>query len=65
MTGPFIEESDDDCHTYRRGISMEICSKTLDVLGHPAYRRQFTIYNRVILGVSGAEVTCQPNGRCC
>jgi arsenite methyltransferase len=65
MTGPLIEGSDDDQHSYRRGIPLEICSKTLTVLGNPAYRQQFAMYNRAASGVSGEEVTCQPDGGCC
>src|SRR5439155_570697 len=29
FTGPFMEAEDDDHHVYRRGVPLEICSKTL------------------------------------
>ncbi|HJU03687.1 MAG TPA: methyltransferase domain-containing protein [Nitrospiraceae bacterium] len=65
FTGPFLEVQDDDHHIYRRGIPMEICSKTLIVLQSDAYRPHFATINRASGPVSGAEVSCAPNGGCC
>jgi hypothetical protein len=60
FTGPFTEVEDDDHHVYRRGAPLEICSKTLDVLGSGPYSRHFAIINR-----ASEEVSCAPGGRCC
>jgi arsenite methyltransferase len=65
LTGPFREASDDDHHTYRRGIPLEICSKTMAVLDSDAYRSFFAIVNRAGQPVRGAEVSCAPGGGCC
>lgn len=65
LTGPIINAEDDDHHQYYRGVPLEICSKTLQVLTQNAYRPHFTIYNRASTGVEGAEVTCSPTGGCC
>lgn len=65
LTGPIISGEDDDHHQYYRGVPLEICSKTLQVLTQNAYRPHFTIYNRASTGVEGAEVTCSPTGGCC
>lgn len=63
--GPFIEAADDDHHVYRRGEPLEICSKTLTVLQSNGYVPHFVILNRAEDHVSGAAVTCAPNGDCC
>jgi hypothetical protein len=65
LTGPFQEACDDDHHVYRRGVPLEICSKTLAVLNTPAYRPHFAIINRAGQTVSGTAVSCDPNGACC
>lgn len=65
LTGPFVEAADDDHHVYRRGVPLEICSKTLAVLDIDAYRPYFAIVNRAGQAVSGAEVSCAPSGGCC
>ncbi len=65
LTGPFVEVCDDDHHRYRRGEPLEICSKTLKVLDADAYRSHFTIVNRAGGPVSGAAVSCEPEGSCC
>lgn len=65
LTGPFTEVCDDDAHRYRRGEPLEICSKTLKVLDADAYRPHFTVINRAGGPVSGAAVSCDPNGSCC
>lgn len=65
LTGPFQEGCDDDHHVYRRGVPLEICSKTLAVLDSPAYRPHFAIINRAGHAVSGTAVSCDPNGACC
>lgn len=65
LTGPFAEICDDDNHRYRRGEPLEICSKTLKVLGTDGYRPHFTIVNRAGGPVSGNAVSCDPNGSCC
>jgi len=65
FTGPFLEVCDDDQHRYYRGRPLEICSKTLAVLGHEAYAGNFAVINRAQSAVSGAEVSCDPSGSCC
>ncbi len=65
LTGPFAEVCDDDHHRYRRGEPLEICSKTLKVLDADTYRSHFTIINRAGGPVSGAAVSCDPEGSCC
>jgi arsenite methyltransferase len=65
FTGPFLEVCDDDQHRYYRGRPLEICSKTLAVLGHEAYAGNFAVINRAQNPVGGAEVSCAPSGSCC
>ena len=65
FTGPFLEVCDDDQHRYYRGQPLEICSKTLAVLGHEAYAGRFTVINRAQNPVGGAEASCAPGGSCC
>ncbi len=65
LTGPFFEAEDDDHHRYRRGVPLEMCSKTLQVLSTDAYKGQMAIINRAGGTVSGAEVSCDPAGSCC
>lgn len=65
LTGPFVEASDDDHHTFRRGEPVEICSKTLKVLETEPYAKHFAIINRAGRAVSGEAVPCDPNGACC
>lgn len=65
LTGPFLEARDDDHHLYRRGAPLEICSKTLKVLGHESYRPYFTIYNRASERPDGSQVACSPTEGCC
>jgi len=65
FTGPFVEAADDDHHVYRRGVPLEICSKTLDVLESGPYGRHFAVINRAGEGVSGNAVSCDPGGSCC
>ena len=65
LAGPFVEAADDDHHLYRRGEPMEICSKTLQVLGADGYAPHFAIINRAGQHVVGDAVTCSPNGSCC
>src|SRR5262245_983933 len=65
LAGPFVEAADDDHHVYRRGEPLEICSKTLHVLGADGYASHFAIINRAGQGVSGDAATCTPNGSCC
>ncbi|HXF92095.1 MAG TPA: methyltransferase domain-containing protein [Nitrospiraceae bacterium] len=65
FTGPFAEVEDDDHHTFRRGVPLEICSKTLHVLQTDAYRLHFAIINRATSAVSGTEAACGPTGSCC
>jgi hypothetical protein len=60
-----VEAADDDHHLYRRGEPLEICSKTLDVLQTEGYAPHFAILNRAGQQVSGAAVTCAPDGGCC
>ena len=65
FTGPFAEVQDDDHHVYRRGVPLEICSKTLDVLESGPYSRHFAIINRASEAVEGEAVSCAPSGSCC
>jgi arsenite methyltransferase len=65
LTAPFAEVEDDDYHRYRRGVPVEICSKTLDVLASDPYRRRFAILNRAAESVEGRSVSCDSNGSCC
>ncbi|MEE8241587.1 MAG: hypothetical protein V3R16_09990, partial [Nitrospirales bacterium] len=65
LTGPFWEAADDDHHVYRRGIPLEICSKTLTVLNSEPYAGHFAITNRAGVAASGSEVSCDPGGACC
>src|SRR5207244_4404849 len=65
FTGPFTEVQDDDHHVYRRGVSLEICSKTLDVLESGPYSRHFAIINRASEAVAGDAVSCDPSVSCC
>ncbi len=65
LAGPFIEAADDDHHIYRRGEPLEICSKTLAVLGADGYAPHFAIINRAGQSASGDAVICSPNGGCC
>jgi hypothetical protein len=65
FAGPFVEAADDDHHVYRRGEPVEVCSKTLAVLGADGYASHFAIINRAGQNVSGDAVTCSPNEACC
>ncbi len=65
FTGPFLEVCDDDRHRYYRGQPLEICSKTLAVLGHEAYAGRFAVINRAQSDVTGTAVSCDPKGSCC
>jgi hypothetical protein len=65
FAGPFVEAADDDHHVYRRGVPLEICSKTLDVLDSGPYSRHFTVINRAGEAVAGNVVSCDPGGSCC
>jgi SAM-dependent methyltransferase len=67
FTGPFLEVEDDDHHTYRRGIPVEICSKTLTVLESSPYRRHFAVINRASTSgqTSVQETSCRSSGSCC
>lgn len=65
FAGPFVEAADDDHHVYRRGVPLEICSKTVDVLDSGPYSRHFAVINRAGEAVSGEAVSCDPGGGCC
>jgi len=65
FTGPFLEVCDDDSHRYFRGTPLEVCSKTVKVLGTDAYRPHFAVINRAAGPVTGVEVACSPSGSCC
>lgn len=65
LTAPFAEAEDDDHHVYRRGVPLEICSKTLDVLDAGPYSRHFTVINRATEAVAGGDASCDPGGSCC
>jgi arsenite methyltransferase len=65
LAGPFVEAADDDHHIYHRGEPLEICSKTVAVLGTKGYQPHFVILNRAGEHGSGEAVTCAPDGGCC
>jgi SAM-dependent methyltransferase len=65
LTGSFLEAEDDDHHLYRRGVPLEICSKTLRVLAEDAYSRHFLIINRSQSDIAGTQAACAPAGGCC
>ncbi len=65
LTGPVISAEDDDHHQYYRGVPLEICSKTVQVLTQDAYRPHFMIYHRNSSLVEGDAVGCAPGGNCC
>ena len=65
LTAPFAQAGDDDHHLYRRGVPMEICSKTLAVLESSQYRGHFAVINRSAGPVEGRAVSCNPGGSCC
>jgi len=65
MTSLFERAEDDDRHLFERGVPVEICSKTNDVLTTPQYAPFFHILNRAQQPVSGEAVTCSPNEECC
>ncbi|WP_455245021.1 methyltransferase domain-containing protein [Petrachloros mirabilis] len=65
LAGPFLEVADDDHHVYRRGVPLEVCSKTVNVLEANGYHPHFAIINRAADAVSGDAVTCLPSGGCC
>ena len=61
----FKKAEDDDHHEFERGVPMEVCSKTYDVLTTDQYADFFHILNRAQQPVSGEEVSCSPTGECC
>lgn len=65
FAGPFVEAADDDHHVYRRGESVEICSKTLTVLKTDGYAPHFAIINRAGQHISGDAVTCSSDKEAC
>lgn len=65
LAGPFLEVADDDEHIYQRGMSLEVCSKTVNVLEADGYHPHFAILNRAGNAVSGTAVACEPSGGCC
>jgi SAM-dependent methyltransferase len=65
LAGPFVEVADDDHHVYCRGEPLEICSKTVAVLGTNGYQPHFVILNRAGEHVGGEAVTCSSDGGCC
>lgn len=65
LTGPFLEARDDDGHTFQCGVPLEICSKTLRVLEHDAYRPYFEVINRASQPSSHDAIICEPSGGCC
>ncbi len=65
FAGPFLEAADDDHHDYRRGVPLEVCSKTRQVLATDEYAPYFAVINRAGQGANGGAVTCSPDGGCC
>ncbi len=66
LTGPFVEASDDDNHTFTCGEAQEICSKTQKVLQSDAYQKYFALINRASETVtSQTPASCGPTDGCC
>ncbi len=72
LAGPFVEAADDDRHLFRRGVPLEICSKTCKVVTSEPYAPHLAIMNRASSPVSGSEACCGPSssgsgptGGCC
>ena len=66
LTGPFVEASDDDGHTFICGESLEICSKTCKVLSNEAYHAYFAIINRAGTPITSQDSSsCEPTNGCC
>ena len=65
FTGPLAQVEDDDHHVFRRGVPLEICSKTLKVIDTDHYRPHFAVLNRASDHVSGTAAACAPEGGCC
>lgn len=65
FAGPFVEVEDDDHHVFRRGVPLEICSKTVRVLQTELYQPHFAFMNRASQDVAGASASCAPEGGCC
>lgn len=65
LAGPFLEIADDDHHVYRRGVPLEVCSKTVNVLEASGYHPHFAIINRAANPPSEDTVACSPSGGCC
>lgn len=65
FTGPFLEVEDDDHHRFRRGVPLEICSKTRTVLESESYRPHFALINRATDRATGVAASCDTDGGCC
>ncbi len=65
LAGALVEAEDDDRHVYRRGVPLEICSKTHRVLQEDAYRPHFLIMNQSQSGVAATAAECDPQDGCC
>ena len=64
--GPYSQVSDDDGHTYRRGVPFEICTDTAAKLASPPYGGQFLITGPQVS--QARAMTCSPSSsgeRCC
>lgn len=65
LTSYFLEIEDDDAHIYKRGLPLEICSKTKKVLESNGYEGLFSMIHRAGQNVVGKEVSCGTGENCC
>lgn len=65
LTSFFLSAQDDDEHIYKRGQSLEICSKTQKVLSSEHYQKFFSIISRASQNLSSQEVVCGDSAGCC
>jgi arsenite methyltransferase len=64
--GPYAQVSDDEDHTYLRGIPFEVCTDTAAKLQSPPYTGQFIVTGPVA-GKTESAACCTPaaGGSCC
>lgn len=59
--GPYSQVSDDEGHTFVRGVPFEVCTDTAAKLAKPPYQGQFLLTDPT-KKVEDAESCCTPNG---
>jgi SAM-dependent methyltransferase len=63
--GPYSEVTDDDGHTYKRGVPFEVCTDTAAKLKLPPYGGQFTV-DESALKITAPKTCCSSeSGGCC